>query len=299
MACFHPLPAWKAVEGFNPSTGKRSITFDQSKGIPGSDLKIPCGQCIGCRLERSRQWAIRCVHEASLHEHTQFLTLTFSDKYLPSNQSLDVSILQKFLKRYRKAFTDVPIRFYACGEYGEQFQRPHYHIIIFGHEFEDKKVFKLNHGFPIYVSAALQKLWPFGHSSTATCTFESCAYVARYVTKKITGKAAEEHYSGRKSEFNTMSRKPGIAHEWFRQFKSDVYPQDYVVIRDGIKCKPPRYYDNLFDNVAPDTMKHIKIVRKEKLEEHVNNNTPDRLSVRERIQELKAEKLIRPIEVVI
>jgi len=296
MACFHPLTAWRSVEGYNPSTHKRSLTFDKSQGIPGTELQIPCGQCIGCRLERSRQWAIRCVHEASLHDNSQFLTLTFSDNYLPSNGSLDVLILQKFLKRYRKMYSDISIRFYACGEYGDLFFRPHYHVIIFGHDFDDKELYKMQHGFPLYNSESLSKLWPFGHAVTATCTFESCAYCARYVTKKITGKAAENHYKGLKPEFNTMSRRPGIAHDWYKQFSNDVYPHDYVIIRDGLKCRPPRYYDNLYDVQSPDMMKVIKEKRFESFEEHSDNNTPDRLNVRERIQQLKADKLIRPFE---
>lgn len=298
MACFHPLPAWRAVEGYNPSTRKRSLTFDRAKGIPGSELTVPCGQCIGCRLERSRQWAIRCVHEASLHEHNQFITLTFDDAHLPADRSLDVLILQKFLKRYRKMYSDVKIRYFACGEYGELLQRPHYHLQIFGHSFEDRKVLMLNHGYPIYTSDSLSRLWPFGYSSVANTTFESCAYVARYITKKVTGDPAAEHYAGRHPEYCVMSRRPGIAHDWFVSFERDVYPHDYVVIRDGIKCKPPKYYDSLFDLHNPELMRSIKAERCEQLKKHADNNTPDRLNVRERIQQLKAEKLIRPLEVV-
>jgi len=93
MACFHPLQAYQLDTG--------EIQFhDSGRGHP---LELPCGQCIGCRLERSRQWAIRCVHEASMHENNCFITLTYAPEYLPPDGGLIKSDFQKFIKRLRKS----------------------------------------------------------------------------------------------------------------------------------------------------------------------------------------------------
>ena len=190
------------------ATGKRSIVFSPNQGYRDLPLEIPCGQCIGCRLERSRQWAIRISHEASLHEHNSFITLTYNNENLPKDLSLDVTHFQKFLKRLR-AHTEDPDsdlypnilsqskkpRFFHCGEYGEKFARPHYHACMFDLDFADQKHWKTINGNKHYTSETLEKIWPFGFSTIGDVTFESAAYVARYVTKKITGKNALHHYN--------------------------------------------------------------------------------------------------------
>ena len=295
MACYHPLQAYRSQEGRNPLTGKWPITFDIYKGYSDLPMTIPCGQCIGCRLEKSRQWAIRCVHEATLYKNNSWITLTYNNESLKSN-SLNKRDYQLFMKRLRKRFGN-NIRYFQCGEYGELEKRPHYHAILFNHDFDDKQFFKKTPtGYPLYTSKELQKLWPYGYSAIGGVTFETTAYTARYALKKVTGVPAENHYNGRLPEYITMSRRPGIAREWYNQFKTDVYPHDYLVIRDGLKCKPPKYYDNLFDIQYPDQMQKIKSKRKKQLDQHSENNTPERLEIREYIQYLKADKLKRPLE---
>ncbi|AXH74125.1 MAG: replication initiator protein [Microviridae sp.] len=195
MPCFKPLDAWR--DPSNPS-GKLIFSYNAKRcGSPAPDLKVPCGQCVGCRLERSRQWAIRCVHEASLHKKNCFITLTYNDEHLPENSSLDYRVFQLFMKRLRKKYGD-NIRFYMCGEYGENFGRPHFHACLFNHDFSDKKLWKTVNKMPLFRSAELEELWPFGFSSIGSVTFESAAYVARYIMKKITGEAAEKHYTFRR-----------------------------------------------------------------------------------------------------
>ena len=157
-------------------------------------------------------------------------------------------------------------------------------------------------GVRLYRSADLESLWPYGFSTIGDVTFESAAYVARYVLKKVTGNEAAEHYHGRIPEYVTMSRKPGIAYNWFRRYQSDVYPNDFVVIRGGVKCKPPRYYDNLYDNIVKSSivsnvklksLDDLKFYRKMKSRLHAIDNTYRRLRVRETCQYDKLDKLVR------
>jgi len=196
------------------------------------------------------------------------------------------------------------VRFFHCGEYGEKLSRPHYHACLFGLDFPDKKLWKRNNGFPIYTSEILSELWPHGYSSIGDVTFESAAYVARYVTKKITGKLAENHYERLNEygeyvqlapEYTTMSRRPGIGQKWFAKFASDVFPRDEVIL-GGKKLKSPRYYDKLFDLSCPSEMEDIKFKRTQKAKAHASDNTPERLAVRKSIQEQKLQKLIRDFE---
>lgn len=249
MTCFSPLEAWRV---FNEPLQKFEIVFNYKKGQSGERLKIPCGQCIGCRLEYARQWAMRCVHEASLHKSNSFITLTYNDDNLPSDGGLWKIDFQRFMKRLRQKVTrtygkDVLIRFFHCGEYGSKNGRPHYHAIIFGFDFPDKVLWKITpRGDYVYRSKLLESVWKYGFSTIGEVTFESCAYVARYITKKIKGdkELAKEHYGNRIPEYTTMSRKPGIGQGWFQKYHREVYPVDRVVLR-GREMKPPRYYDSL------------------------------------------------------
>ncbi len=132
MPCYHPLSAFQCADG--------SIVFHERRWYNTvKTLSLPCGQCIGCRLERSRQWAMRCMHEAQLHENNCFITLTYDNTHLPSDGSLHYKDFQLFIKRLRKKFGNTRIRYYMAGEYGENFGRPHFHACIFGHDFHDKK----------------------------------------------------------------------------------------------------------------------------------------------------------------
>lgn len=306
MVCYHPIHGYYSK--VKTAKGKFSFTTSPSLGFVDRPLVVPCGQCIGCRLDRSRKWAIRCVHESSLHKNNCFITLTYNNENLPKDNSLNVRDYQLFMKRLRKAFPDVKIRFFHCGEYGEKFQRPHHHACIFGFDFFDKYHYSTRSGVKLYRSPKLEQLWGLGFCTIGDVTFESAAYVARYVTKKINGDKAALHYripdsidysTGevrlRKPEFITMSRRPGIAFDWINKFKDDVYPDDFVIIRNGIRVKPPKYYDNIYDSIGGD-IDTIKIKRKIVASARKEDNTPERLMVKKDLQLLRANKLKRGFE---
>lgn len=302
MPCFHPLDAH--VTGIKPN-GKKIIKFGASPTPYQETLAIPCGQCIGCRLTRSRDWAVRCVHEASLHEENCFITLTYNDDSLPLDNSLNKKHYQDFMKRLRFKFPN-KIRFFHCGEYGEKLGRPHYHACLFGHDFPDKIYWKTINGQPLFRSAVLEQLWPFGFSSIGTVTFESAAYVARYILKKINGEKAHEHYQQTdqatgeilkplQPEYTTMSRKPGIASGWLKKYMSDVYPSDEIILK-GKKLKPPRYYDNQYELIDAPSLDALKSRRKSNSLLHLSDNTPARLRDREKVKQAQLTHLIRPYE---
>jgi len=258
MACHYPIHAFKAR---SKDAEKMRIVFKPQESIRGERLDLPCGRCTGCRLERSRQWATRCMHEASLYDENSFLTLTYSDENLPKDGSLVVSDYQDFMKRLRKKVYPKKIRYYHCGEYGEKFNRPHYHSLLFGHQFSDLKLFSNKGQFPVFTSEELDGIWQKGHAIVGDVTFESAAYVARYVMKKITGEKAEQHYAGRKPEYTTMSRRPGIGKGWYEKFKTDIYPRDGVIVR-GHKSRVPRFYDNLLADEDPLMLEKLKDIRR-------------------------------------
>lgn len=296
MACFHPLRAFKTSCG--------EVVFSElGRYDIALQLSLPCGQCIGCRLERSRQWAMRCMHEASAFDSNAFVTLTYDDASLPPNGSLKYSDYQLFMKRLRKAIEPSKVRFYMCGEYGEEEFRPHFHACLFGFDFPDKVKFKTTgSGSTIYTSKMLETLWPHGLCSTADVTFESAAYVARYCMKKVTGRGSKAYYErcdmetgeivDLVPEFNKMSLKPGIGASWYNRFKKDVYPHDYVVVR-GKEVKPPRYYDTLFEKESPDDFEYLKFVREMDGRVRFADNTDERLRVREICAEANLGKFKR------
>ena len=182
--------------------------------------------------------------------------------------------------------------FFMCGEYGERTARPHYHACIFGLYLSDRVLYKqLDSGSNLYTSKTLESLWPFGFSSVGDVTFESAAYVARYVVKKVTGAPAEEHYKyvspdgevfQRVPEFTHMSLNPAIAKGWYEKFSSEVFPRDEVVMR-GKLMKPPKYYDNLLEKTDFDTYEHIQAVRYNKGSAAAEDATPERLRVKEKV----------------
>jgi hypothetical protein len=295
MTCYHPLLAYR-------NEGK--IVFNKPFAF-AKGFNLPCGQCIGCRLKYSQEWAVRLMHENQMHEESCFVTLTMNDEYLQSRKnplSLDKTEFQRFMKRLRKKYGK-KIRFFHCGEYGEKNRRPHYHAILFGVDFEDKELFQTRDEIRLYTSETLAKLWPYGFVTIGEVTMESCAYVARYVTKKVKGKDAENHYirwdplTGEgipiEPEYATMSRKPGIGKEWFDKYKSDVYPHDYVVIKKH-KIRPPRFYDN---QLSEEELEQLKKKRQEELPEVIDkyDENMDRLWVEEAVKENRLKILIRDL----
>lgn len=290
MPCYSPIRAYFG-KSVNPATGRRPLVFNISQSFSGVPLDVPCGRCIGCKLERSRQWALRIVHETRLHAESAFLTLTFDDKSLPRSGSVDVRDVQLFMKRLRK-LRPQGLRFFACGEYGELTGRPHYHILLMNTSFPDMKFYKRSGQHSLSVSAECSKIWNFGDHFIGEVSFESAAYVARYCTKKITGPDAAEHYRGRQPEFVCMSRKPGIGLEWFNKYYGEAYARDSA-IANAREVALPRYYDSKYSLLEPSRLERLKRARKLKAAAQRHDNGVDRRRVKERFTELKMARFAR------
>ena len=279
-------------------------------------MEVACGQCLGCRLDHSRMWAARIVHESELWDHNCFITLTYRDKeqctpeqlreglYVPDDYSLNKVHFQKFMKRLRKSFSDRRIRYYHCGEYGDDNNRPHYHACLFNLDFPDKELFKDNQGNPLFTSELLEEIWGYGFCTIGQLTFESAAYCARYVLKKVSGPQSHDHYTrvhletGEiiqvQPEYTTMSRRPGIGKEWFDEYKDDLYPSDEVPVPgSGVFKKVPRYYDAQMERSDPETLATVKDARKLFKDENKEEYTPERLMSRYRVKKAQSEMLKR------
>lgn len=239
MTCYHPIDAFRTRDGV--------VFSEKSRHDIIGDIRLPCGQCIGCRLRRARDWAVRIDHEARCWSNNCFVTLTYGRDKVPAGGSLDYRDFQLFMKRLRAHFK-VPVRFFMCGEYGPLNLRPHYHACLFNCDFSDKVVAgKSGAGAVFFNSPLLEKLWSHGRVSVQDLNSSTANYCARYIVDKVTGDAAEAHYSSvdsdgvlhrRVPEFCRCSLKPGIGSVWYDKFAGDVYPGDYVV-QEGDKFAPP------------------------------------------------------------
>ena len=324
MPCYSPLKGWRDDE-----TG--GIKFRRESAT--DEMEVACGQCLGCRLDRSRMWAMRIVHEASLHADRGgncFITLTYRDRiectveelkeglHVPDDWSLHKSHFQKFMKRLRKHFKGQKIRFFHCGEYGNRCRhgidvadvgcplcnvgRPHYHAILFNCDFGDKVLYEDER----YTSPTLEKIWKYGFVDVGQVNFESAAYVARYALKKVTGVAAEERYlqigldgeaTWVQPEYCTMSRRPGIAREWYEKYKDDLFPSDEVPVPgSGVYKSMPRYYEELFREEDPISLEEIKELRQKFREEHADEYTPERLWSKYKVKKAQVEMLKRTVQ---
>lgn len=299
--CYTPLKAWYD-EDYN-------IVFKESIGHIGP-FELPCGRCIGCRLEKRRQWAIRCVHESQFHDENCFITLTYDDDNLPDSNSLVKSDIQKFFKRLRKKINK-KIKTLYCGEYGDKFGRPHYHAIIFGHEFglnykkhltrhgdalkkfldcfeeKDKnlgkkiKLFKTTEFGDIYCSEELDAIWNKGFTSVAEMSFHTANYVAKYLTKKISGNLENEHYKGRLPDFGESSRREGIGKKWIEKYYQQVIIHG-CIIYENQKIKIPGYYEKWIKENKPSLFEILKIKRE--------GSAPKVIGDRKKYDKLKIER---------
>lgn len=297
MPCFHPVQAYQGEDG-------RVVFSELQRTGSVRSLQLSCGQCVGCRLERSRQWAVRCMHEAQMHERNCFITLTYREEELPKFLSLRYRDFQLFMKKLRKD-AGRGIRFFMCGEYGGEHARPHFHACLFGYDFPDKVVFKRGIGGAVlFRSPKLEALWPVGFSTIGAVTFESAAYVARYVMKKVTGDAAVMHYGSvdretgevvqRCPEFCHMSLKPGIGRPWLDKYFSDVFPGGKVVV-NGVESNSPRYYDRVYAVVDSDGSAMLARDREMDARTSFADRSDDRLAVREVCALARVKRLKRSV----
>lgn len=303
MPCFRPLTAYRGVEG------GVSFTLAEAGAGAANPLKLPCGQCIGCRITRSREWAVRCFHEQQLHDQTAFITLTYNDENLPEDRGLHVEHWQQFARalrfnmKQRQGKKYKGFRYFHCGEYGQEEQRPHYHALIYGENFNhDKEKWKQNkHKDWIYTSQELQSVWGKGFCTLGDLTYESAAYCARYTIKKVTGPRAEQAYTrtdpktGKtwkvKPEYVTMSRRPGIGKDWYDKYRNEIFPADEVRLR-GSRYRTPRYYDN---QLAEDDLDLIKEKRRTAVLKRAGDLTPERMKTKERHLQLQIDQWKRRV----
>lgn len=283
MSCYHPLKAFPVGQTPSGKTEYKVTSYDcdcvsyngsgwtghaYSPGLGRSVtdyIEIPCGQCIGCRLDHAREWASRCMVEASKFESNYFLTLTYDDQHIHTSFygdrqngeavpdfTLYKKDLQDFWKRLRSS-SGQKIRYFACGEYGDSTFRPHYHAIVFNLQLDDLQRFGGSSEFPTFTSEYLSKVWKLGHVLVAEVSFDTCSYVARYVTKKATGKLGEFYdYYNLEPEFVVMSRCPGIGRDFYDK---SLFDSDFITFasaRKGLRFKPSRYYKKLLEFEDPD-----------------------------------------------
>lgn len=276
MSCYRPLLG--RFQGFNEN-GKREYKILPYAGTPadGLDINVPCGHCIGCRLDYSRQWADRMMIELDHSKTGVFVTLTYSPINVPvacvlddgsELYTLDKRDVQLFMKRLRKYFEPKEIRFYLAGEYGESTHRPHYHAILFGLSLDDLQAVPNGanaFGQSWYSSKVLDNIWKLGFTSCAAVSWQTCAYVSRYVTKKLSGDVSRETYDAFNvlPEFALMSRRPGIA-GYFAEEHSELLKESkqYFLDVDGLEprtsCRTPKYLFSKLELTNPDLYATIK-----------------------------------------
>lgn len=299
----YPIPIFYTIDG-------------QETGL---NIKVPCGRCIGCRLDYSRQWALRSIHEAQMHNNfhdCSFLTLTFNNDMLnrrSNPNSLNKTAFRSWLKRLRKAVKceyNKEFRIMACGEYGSKHLRPHYHMLIYGFNFPDKYVYKYNkvHGIEVlyYRSPFLEKVWspaysnePFGFSVIGDVNFESSAYVARYVTKKLFGKQSVI-YKDIEPEFLTTSRMPGLGYDWLLKYYKEIFSRGFCYNPKGFKAPIPRYYVNKLQEIDENLYSEYRMTQFNNMCDNLFKENIDithqRLIAREEFKKMNLNLLVRQYE---
>lgn len=290
MPCNSPLEGWWS-KSLHPTTGNRTVVFNRDAAYTDRKVEVPCGQCIGCRIDKTSIWATRCVHETLMHETSYFVTLTYDEEHLPADLSVSIDEHQRFMKRLRKNTGQKNIRFYMCGEYGSKGNRPHYHYLLFGLELNDLEFWhpgrpNKHNGerMPLYRSLTLENAWQHkGFVTLGQVTVQSAQYVAGYVRKKITGKAIGkigenglkpyelyDSTSGliipRQPEFSVMSRNPGIGASFYEKYGDQIRRNDMCII-NGKRVRVPRYYDERTKRDYPDIYERNKRKRVRKAKE--------------------------------
>lgn len=326
MSCYYPKLAFQniVVKQRIKWTGSPyySDSFKGTPKYPGDPegkiwkaIKVPCSGCLDCRLKKSREMAIRCVHEAQMNADfgSIFVTLTYNPEHLPENNTFNFRHPVLFMKRLRRMF-GANIKSYGCAEYGEKGGRPHYHLLIFGLR-PDDMYFWRNSTNPrmkckLYRSPKIEKLWgkgkgknfsQYGNVEIGEVSFQSAAYVARYVMKKNKKKEELEKELGRFHEKAIcISRREGIGLSWLKKYHSDVYPSDEVVFegRKGKmqRMKPPKYYDRKIQEMNLYDFSKIQLDRQRFSEQNLKETTRDRLMVKKFLKEEAVKKLQRRYE---
>ncbi len=316
MPCYKPLKGYRDI-----ITG--GLTFNKS--LSHSPLEVACGQCLGCRIDHAIMWSIRIVHESCLwtNKHgNSWVTLTYRDPsacsdrqfkkghFIPSDNSLHPSHVKKFFRSLRKANKDHKIRYFYCGEYGdpEKGERPHYHLCIFNHSFNDLELFADEEGLYTYTSPTLEKHWPYGFSTVAELNYRTASYTAGYVFKKITGKKAQDHYLRCDEHgeafwllpeyirMSTGNKNPpcGLGAKFYERYKNDIFPADVSPVPGkGTIQLVPRYYTNILKSEDPSTAELVKNLRLAFQKAHASDFTAERLEDKYRCAQASQSRLKR------
>jgi len=224
MTCFRPRPAWRDKEP--NANGKHQITFSRRTSQLEHDYLIPCGKCGGCTADKRMEWGIRMYHESITANTSTFLTLTYSDDYLPADGKISVDHARNFLQRTRDKLG--PIRYYLTGEYGDKTKRPHYHALIFNEDFCDDR-YEYSNG--LYGSHTLDHLWGRGIVQAAPVSLGTAFYTAGYASKKLNDS----------DTFNIMSRRPPIGYDWAMQ-NLDTANRTGTTVIEGQEFPIPKTY---------------------------------------------------------
>lgn len=250
------------------------------------ELVLPCGHCVGCRLDNARMWSMRMMHEARYSKHTYFVTLTYADENLPPDADLRYSDLRDFFKRARHHYQGEPaptsrrpnarqvtleapaFRYFACGEYGDRTLRPHYHFAAFDFKIDDLRPFKQTASGWYFISESLRQVWRHGHVIVAPLEWSSASYISRYVTKKMRGQdirikrlAANED---EEAEYYTVQRafqSKGLGLRWYEDNKQEVWDLDACLFRGQYLVKVPRYYYKKLKECDPDWAQEVESAR--------------------------------------
>lgn len=261
MRCTSPRTVGFKADGKSLAWSPREINKELAT------FQLPCGKCIDCRLEYSRQWAIRCIHEAQMYEKNSFITLTYDDQHLKSPK-LEYSDFQKFMKKLRKV-QDEHIGMFVTGEYGDKTKRPHWHAIIFNWSPSDGVHKYTNYrGDRVFESETLTNLWGNGIAEFGSVTIHSAGYCARYAAKKL------GHGRDGTHDFNPISKKSSkyaIGKKWLEKYWPDVFNYGEVVLKDGTSTSIPRYYEKWFKENHPkeflEYLQNVKIPKIAKAQE--------------------------------
>jgi len=280
MACYGPISVGVPRDSIRPGGPKI-----------WSEVTVPCGFCLGCRAKQARDWAFRILHETRVHDSAWFVTLTYSNENIPAYGSLYPEHLRILFKTLRR--DGHKISYFACGEYGETTQRPHYHAVLYGLDLLDKHLLRDSPRTPVWRSPFLESYWTHGLSEFSSVTPGSASYVAGYVRKKVRKKTFPEHYTrvdpdtgelvDLEPEFSRMSLKPAIGKRWIEKYWEDVYPRDFVVM-NGKEYKPPRYYDKWMEKNHPEIMFEVKMKRDSEAE----YIPPEKLQAKEKIHRARS-----------
>lgn len=317
---------------------KRLNKENAEKGILWRYQLIPCRHCFACSLNYSAEWGTRIMCECKQYEHNYFVTLTYSEKYLPIEEKLSLGEwefendgtwtgtlvpdhVQDFIKRlrrylqYNKNHTDM--KYYLCGEYGEENGRPHYHLILINCPLDTKQFykFKVDENYkPHWRSKELERLWSvrkdgkritrntkpeeieqIGIVDVAEVEWNSAAYVARYCAKKWNKQADPLEYisMGKRPEFVRMSDNIGL--DYYNEHKHEIYKTDAMITKTmkGVATvKPPKAWDKRLEKELPELFDKIKEHRKycmERSEEVLRTRTD---MTDKQMLEMSAEKTI-------